>query len=180
MVLALVVFHRHWLGGVRDFWHQMLGIDAWATLIAVSCAVTVAVGFQRWPDVFLPLALGGLMIALFMESRERRLARTLIASSSGEAHPGDRRKCHCEAVTLPGRALVRAGRRQMRPGGTSSALELHCTYIRASPGREFIIQPLSTSENHHFHGAVASSPVGLRQDAACSANPRNLRLRCER
>ena len=72
MVLALVVFHRHWLGALRDFARQMLGIDLLAMLAAVFFAAAVAVGFQRWPGVFLPLALGGLVGALLMEYRERR------------------------------------------------------------------------------------------------------------
>ena len=63
MVLVLVVFQRHWLNALRDFGRQMLGIDALATFVGVLCAVAVAVGFQRWHHVFLPLALGGLLVA---------------------------------------------------------------------------------------------------------------------
>jgi len=78
MVLALVVFRQYWLRAVRDFGRQMLGIDALATLVGTLCAVAVAVGFQVWPGVFLPLALGGLAVALFLEYRERGFACPIV------------------------------------------------------------------------------------------------------
>ena len=78
MILGLVAFRRHWLRAVRDFGRRMPGIDALATLVGVFCAVAVAAGFQRWPGVFVPLASGGLAVALFMEYRERLLARTIV------------------------------------------------------------------------------------------------------
>ena len=75
MVVALLVFRRRWPSAVRDFTTQIRGADALATLIGAFCAVAVAVGFQRWPAVFMPLASSGLVVALLLEYRERRLAR---------------------------------------------------------------------------------------------------------
>jgi hypothetical protein len=77
MVVAVVVFWRHWLRAVSDFGTQMLGADARATVGGVVGAVAVALGFQWWPGVLIPVGLSGLAVALFLEYRERRLARVI-------------------------------------------------------------------------------------------------------
>ncbi len=83
MVMALVVFRRHWLGVLHDFGRQILGMDALATHGGVLCAVAVTIGFQWWPGVFMVLGLSGLAVALFVEYRERRLARFASPLSGG-------------------------------------------------------------------------------------------------
>jgi membrane protease YdiL (CAAX protease family) len=77
MVVAVVVFSRHWLRAVRDFGTRMLHADARATVGGVVCAVAVAVGFQLWPGVLVPAGLSGLGVALCLEYRQRRLARAI-------------------------------------------------------------------------------------------------------
>ena len=84
MVLTLVLFRRPWLGALRHFGRQMPGMGVLATLGGVLCAVAVAVGLQRWPGVCLPPALSGLAVALFIEYRERRRARTMASRTSEE------------------------------------------------------------------------------------------------
>ena len=61
-----------------------IGMDVLATLGGVLCAVAVAVGFQRWPGVLMVLGLSGFVVALLLEYRERRRARTLVSQKPEE------------------------------------------------------------------------------------------------
>jgi membrane protease YdiL (CAAX protease family) len=76
MVAILILFRQKWLSMVQDFCRSVAG-KGWkrAAFVATLLAVTVAIGFERWHGVFIPLAFVGLAVALFIEFRERRLER---------------------------------------------------------------------------------------------------------
>ena len=76
MVAVLILFRQKWLSMVRDFCRSMAS-QGWkrAAFVATLLAITVVIGFERWPGMFIPLGFLGLVVALFMEFRERRLAQ---------------------------------------------------------------------------------------------------------
>jgi len=72
MVMVLIVSRHRWLGMLRNFHQEWIGKN-WrqAAFAAAIAAIILVVGFERWPDVFVPLVLFGLAVALFIEFRGR-------------------------------------------------------------------------------------------------------------
>jgi membrane protease YdiL (CAAX protease family) len=74
MIVVLILLRAKWLSMARNFYQGWLGKD-WkrAAFVAAGLAVVLVVGFESWPGVFIPLGFLGLVMALFIEFRERRL-----------------------------------------------------------------------------------------------------------
>jgi hypothetical protein len=73
MIVVLVLFHKKWRGMVREFLAQVAGkgwkrAAFWGTVVAV----TLVIGFETRAEVFVPVALLGLGVALVLEFRQRR------------------------------------------------------------------------------------------------------------
>ena len=73
MIGVLILFCRKWLSMVQDFYQQVIGKD-WrkAAFMASAFAVVMVIGFETWNSVFITLAFLGLVIAIFIEFREKR------------------------------------------------------------------------------------------------------------
>jgi membrane protease YdiL (CAAX protease family) len=76
MVAVLILLRKKWMGIVQEFCGQ-LAAKGWKrpVLMATFLAITVVIGFERWPDMLIPLGFFGLAMALLIEFRERRLER---------------------------------------------------------------------------------------------------------
>jgi membrane protease YdiL (CAAX protease family) len=74
MLTALIVFRQRWLGMVRDFCRHAVG-KGWkrAAFAATALAITLVIGYECRPGWFIVVALCGLAVALFIESKQRQL-----------------------------------------------------------------------------------------------------------
>ena len=74
MVAVLILFRTQWLSMVRHFNQEWRG-KGWKrpAFVAAVLAVILVVGFESWPEWFIPLGFLGLASALWIEHRERRL-----------------------------------------------------------------------------------------------------------
>jgi membrane protease YdiL (CAAX protease family) len=65
MLVVLILFGRKWVSMVQDFWRLMSGKE-WkrAALLGSVLAIGAVLGFESWPEVFVPLGFLGLVVAL--------------------------------------------------------------------------------------------------------------------
>jgi membrane protease YdiL (CAAX protease family) len=74
MLMALILFRQRWLSMVQDFHQHAVG-KGWkrAAFAAMILAITLIIGYECQPGWFIPVALFGLAVALFIESKQRQL-----------------------------------------------------------------------------------------------------------
>ncbi len=78
MLTIVILFRQRWLSSVRDFLHEWAG-KGWkkVSFAAATIAIIFVVGFESFPNVFVPLAFLGLAIALLLAFQQWRLERSL-------------------------------------------------------------------------------------------------------
>ena len=83
MVAALILFRPWWLSLVKNF-GQQIADKGWKreALAGALLASVLAVGFEAWSNVFVPLGFLSLVAALTIEFRERQLERSPARNAS--------------------------------------------------------------------------------------------------
>lgn len=78
MILVLICSHKKWRSMVQEFLAEAAG-KGWkrAAFCGAVIAIAMVIGFETRADVFVPVALAGLAVALLIEFRERRRNRTM-------------------------------------------------------------------------------------------------------
>ena len=73
MIGVLILFRQKWLSMGQDFYQQIVVKD-WrkAAFVASVLAIVMVIGFETWGSVFITLASLGLVVAIFIEFREKR------------------------------------------------------------------------------------------------------------